>query len=782
MMSNTPLSRILNEIQRSPSDAELAKNLDPDARNLWQELESLANCMKTLDTWEPNDDPEFDVQAVLERLQDTKSLANVPTEVFARSDADREAEAVLPGSAHADYVTRVLGEYDLFEQIGRGGGGTVYRARHRKLRRIVAIKLLNRIDDPRMIARFDREMHAIGKLQHPNIVAATDAGEADGVYYLVMEFVAGKSISQLIRDHGPISQTDACEIVRQAATGLQYIHERGLVHRDIKPANLMLNEAGQVMILDLGLALLHEDDFSVDAMTSSDMLMGTIDYMAPEQAADTHQVDIRADIYSLGATCYTLLTGVPPFGPSRHASPLARIAAITTGTPTPIQSVRPELDAGVIAILKRMLARYPEERYATPQEVADAILPFCGERETNNLSVRFLGASCSVGTVPTRVASDRSGNIGKVDTKPPQRFQPRFVLFVCIALIGVSLVSFSISHHRRQTPLTTSSNVIVPNDEQSRDRPRPDDPPTEREVALQLVANHANISFLSAGGYVGDVTSADAVPPGKLQLEFILFPNSSEVPAEALQGCANLKNLRGFQLMNHRCLTKEHLRAIGQHANLKDLLIGSDEPSDVTDADIAAVLRSSMSLKVVHLKGIAVDGSCWMSIASPSSLLSLAIEIDHLTEKERWATISIAAAEHLSRFENLQTLLLIRARLTDEQFVPISRLHSLNQLSICGSCQINSQIIERLATLPSLTVLSLISVGLKDEHIEALSQMTNLRRLNVAWNDGITAQGIEQLVAALPHCEIEHNVGGQLKTVKPVNVDNAERSKPSDAL
>ena len=182
--------------------------------------------------------------------------------------------------------------------------GTVYKALHTRLKRLVALKLLpeHRTQNPEALARFQREMEAVGQLDHPHLVRAHDAGEAEGQHYLVMEFLDGIDLAHLVRRTGPFLVADACEAVRQAAMGLQHAHEHGLVHRDVKPSNLMLSTDGMVKVLDLGLARLCPETPVEEDVTASGQVMGSADYMAPEQCLDARDVDGRADIYSLGGT------------------------------------------------------------------------------------------------------------------------------------------------------------------------------------------------------------------------------------------------------------------------------------------------------------------------------------------------------------------------------------------------------------------------------------------------------------------------------------------------
>jgi serine/threonine protein kinase/WD40 repeat protein len=306
---------------------------------------------------------------------------------------DIESDFEVEGQPHPSLEGLVqLRDYRLIEKIGEGGMGAVYKALHTKLEKIVALKVLpsDRMRDEQSVDRFEREMKAVGRLEHPNIVRASDAGEVDGRHYLVMEFVEGIDLSALVETAGPLPIAEACELIRQTSEGLQYAHDHSLVHRDIKPSNIMVTSAGQVKILDLGLALLQDqpaeaerkiresEDFSAAdlRLTAAGQLMGTLDYMAPEQSDDSRQVTIRADIYSLGATLYRLLAGRAPFDEERLNTPIKKMMAVASESPTPVRKLRAEVSQPLAAVVQRMLAKQPSQRFASPAEVVGALSPF----------------------------------------------------------------------------------------------------------------------------------------------------------------------------------------------------------------------------------------------------------------------------------------------------------------------------------------------------------------------------------------------------------------------
>ena len=266
---------------------------------------------------------------------------------------------LLPGPLTSG-MPETLGEYQLLEELGRGGMGRVYKALHTKLDRVVAVKVLpsGRVGDRKAIVRFEREMKAVGRLVHPNIVQAYDAREIDGTPVLIMEFVDGLDLAEMVRRaRDRLRVADACELVRQTALALQCAHEHGLVHRDVKPSNIMLARSGEVKLLDLGLAGFYAEGgtgvsggrgrlagvHNDEEMTGTGQAMGTADYMAPEQASDSRTVDIRADIYSLGCTLYKLLTGRAPFSGPRTARTLEKLKAHVHQPAPPIRQLVPDV-------------------------------------------------------------------------------------------------------------------------------------------------------------------------------------------------------------------------------------------------------------------------------------------------------------------------------------------------------------------------------------------------------------------------------------------------------
>ncbi len=286
-----------------------------------------------------------------------------------------QAERILAGRTKGFR----LGQYRILDQIGQGGMGRVFKAMHQTMNRLVALKVLapQFVDTGRAQRLFLREMQAAARLTHPNIVTAYDANQIGDRYYLVMEYVDGPNLHRLVRRFGPLPIGPACDFIRQVAHGLQYAFEMGMVHRDIKPSNLLLvRPVGDgparrytVKILDFGLARLNNQTSSEAAgvgtilVPRENVLIGTPDFVSPEQARDLHAADIRSDLYSLGCTFYFLLTGRVPF-PGGNS--LEKLIRHTTEEPQPIEELRAEVPAPVLTIVRRLLAKDPRARFQAP--------------------------------------------------------------------------------------------------------------------------------------------------------------------------------------------------------------------------------------------------------------------------------------------------------------------------------------------------------------------------------------------------------------------------------
>ncbi len=275
-----------------------------------------------------------------------------------------------------------VGNYDVLDRLGAGGMGTVFKARHRRMKRVVALKVLSAdlCLDASFVLRFQREVETIARLSHPNIVMAYDADEAEVGHFLVMEFVDGRDLASVVESDGPMSVSGAIDCIQQAATGLAYAHGQGIIHRDIKPHNLLLARSGVLKVTDLGLARLAvAPGQASSSLTKAGGLLGTTTYMPPEQASDPTQIDHRADIYALGCTLYFLLTGTPPFdGPSL----MSVLIKHRESTPPSLAQTRPDVPVALDDLFQRMMAKEPGNRPQTMTEVTTALVPLAEQAQT----------------------------------------------------------------------------------------------------------------------------------------------------------------------------------------------------------------------------------------------------------------------------------------------------------------------------------------------------------------------------------------------------------------
>jgi serine/threonine protein kinase len=328
-----------------------------------------------------------------------------------------------------------IGKYKVLEKIGSGGMGQVYLCEHKLMRRRVAVKVLPtaKANDDAALERFYREGRAVAALDHPNIVHAYDIDQDDKLHFLVMEYVDGANLQEIVKRTGPMDIGRACHYIRQAALGLEHAHQQAnLVHRDIKPGNILVDRSGVVKVLDMGLARFFEDEDDILTKKYDENILGTADYLAPEQALDSHSVDIRADIYSLGATFFFMLTGKTPFGEGTVAQ---KLIWHQTRQPKALAEFRADVPAPLQEIVSKMMSKEPADRYDVPAQVAEALAPFTQtaigpppESEMPQLSLAATGAGPQDGpgnTTVTKTASSGPRLNSSAPATPPEAPLPK---------------------------------------------------------------------------------------------------------------------------------------------------------------------------------------------------------------------------------------------------------------------------------------------------------------------------------------------------------------------
>jgi serine/threonine protein kinase len=486
-------------------------------------IETCDGCQQTLSAQPRGVDP---LLADLAHLESDEPFATEPELKAALANARRRTPADA-SAARTDELAKLaqdeklapsltpLRDYQILEPLGRGGMGVVYQARHTRLDRLVALKVLptDRMRRPEAVERFAREMRAVGKLDHPNIVRAFDAGEVDGKHFLVMELVDGIDLSALAARVGPMPIADACELIRQAAVGLDYAHRHGLIHRDVKPSNIILGRDGVVKVLDLGLARLVDElppsdqpsttgsnlppttSPSSGNVTDANHTLGTPDYMAPEQLSDSRNVDGRNDIYSLGATLYRLLAGRPPYSGIRYDTFAKKLQGLASDAPAPVTYHRRDLPTELVALLDRMLARNPADRPASPSDVAAALAPFARGHQV---------CETAFGSEPV-IPVDMPPS---VEPSPTSRW-PKAVTLLLLACIATGIVALIAALQMRDVPsafrgdaderasrFTSPFGEVAPGDMQS-----PQTPPQAGTWELTLPAGFVRpVDLLSLGG------------------------------------------------------------------------------------------------------------------------------------------------------------------------------------------------------------------------------------------------------------------------------------------
>ncbi len=431
-------------------------------------------------------------------------------DVVGLSRALVKAGRLTPYQAAAVYQNKsrglLIGKYLILDKLGQGGMGVVFKARHRRLGQLGALKILppSFARDRDAVLRFRREVDAAGRLNHPNLVAARDADEDRGVHFLVMDYVEGRDLDRMVRNQGPMPLAQAIDCVIQAARGLEAAHAQGIIHRDIKPANLMLDNSATVRVLDLGLARIVDagnafNKTAAGRLTQSGMYMGTIDDMAPEQGEDSHRVDHRVDIYSLGCTLYYLLIGQEPF-PAE--SVLKRLLAHMERPAPSLHAARQGIPRSLEAAYQKMMAKRPEDRPASMADVV-ALLHPCkaealeGPRSRPELSAAF--------------ARTTTGRPRRIDRPGIVLIATGAAAVVGAGIVGVVAFRGWLSEGTRP-PVIGESKVAAAKD-RSNATVTPPSPPEKREAVVEV--NNGRDRTSADGNLTPTVAVTTPRPPEK---------------------------------------------------------------------------------------------------------------------------------------------------------------------------------------------------------------------------------------------------------------------------
>jgi serine/threonine protein kinase/Leucine-rich repeat (LRR) protein len=678
----------------------------------------------------------------------------------------------------------VLGPYRLLEMLGEGAMGQVLKAEHRAMNRLVALKVIRKewLANDTAIRRFHREVQAASQLVHPHIVLAYDAGQVGSTHYFAMEYVDGVDLARLVKESGPLHTGAACEFVRQTALGLQHAFEHGLVHRDIKPHNLMVvNSRGggssdppmfapHVKILDFGVARLLGEEGREHALTQTGTVVGTPDFIAPEQALNPRSADIRSDLYSLGCTLYYLLAGRAPY---RAGSLAAVLLKHQLEEAEPIQNVRPDLPGPVAAIVRKLMAKRPEDRYATPSEAASALAPFskarsgqpvivlkqraseasAKESDWETESVLMDGKRGTGILVPAeRGAAAVSSSAKKrslQEARPAAQTGSHFpwvpVVGAASILGGLSLALVIIFSSQQPASNPGSNRIVQTGDNSREDRSRnrsnvPDSPRSPQRPLIEPPKPPKAEQSGQAGPLITPPKKDPAPVPipasppqtpspivaSRQAAEWAITRNASvEVEQRGQRTVASkLEALPRqpfdvvsvvFPTRDNRQVSDDELRFIEPLRHLTKLSLWA---TGISDPGLEH-LRNLTSLQVLDLGATAVSDAGLEHLAKLKGLRVLTLNS---------TGISGSGLQHLTSSRGLEILLMHATKVTDDDLGSIQYFSQLQCLDL-GSTRITDEGLEKLKGLRNLKQLLIAGTQVSGAGLEHLSEMPNLEVL-----------------------------------------------------
>lgn len=635
-------------------------------------------------------------------------------------DHSESAITVTPGRLGKPGISRVPealvshARYEVVESIGVGGMGEVFKAKHRVMNRVVALKVIHPhlFQRPEAVERFRREVQSAAQLVHPNIVTAYDAEQADQLHFLVMEHVDGVDLAALVKRSGALSVAEACEHIRQAALGLQYAHRRGMVHRDIKPHNLMRAHDGTTKILDFGLAMLvskaveAQDTRPVHSeLTASGSIVGTPDFMAPEQATDARSSDTRSDIYSLGATFYFLLSGRPPFVAGGVAQKLQSHAE---REPEPIESLCPETPPELAGVVRRMMAKNPADRFQTPAEVAEAIAPH----------------ACSAAT---RSKPAKEGG------------RWRSVIFAAMSVAPLLLVAGVLW-------VVTNNGTLVVN---------------ASDDGVEITIRKRGQDFR----IVDTVTGATAIrlPNGEYTVSVADDQNDFKIDRDHFemtrggQVIVTVSSRQGGREVDDGVRRKE--TQIASIAAINEL--GGRMRFDKKNPALVTVTLSGERIRDAHLVHVQRLENIQSLYLSGTSVSNAGLET-HIRHMKTLVNLYLPNTEvtdeglrHLDGLSNLRVLYVNDLPITDHGLLHIVGLQDLAGLSLDRTRITDDGAAQHLSQLSNLKMLFLRGTKITDAGLRSLGALEQLHHLDLK-DTAVTDEGVARFREVLPNCKVVH--------------------------
>ena len=589
----------------------------------------------------------------------------------------------------------LIDDYVLIEERGAGGMGFVYKARHRRMGRVVALKLIReeQVASQQAVKRFSREIKAIAALDHPNIVRAYDAGEVDGIQYLAMEYVEGEDLFRHVHRDGPLPVADAVDSVIQAAEGLGYAHDRGIIHRDVKPSNLMRDPSGRIRLLDLGLARLClpvelDPEDVTDAATEVGDLLGTAAYMAPEQSQNPHEVDRRCDIYALGCTLHYLLTGSPVYGGSSYVD---KVVAHRTAEIPPLTSPHGEIPARLQSAFTKMIAKDPDDRFQTMAATAAALRESLGVGE-----------------------QEQSSNVSERQPTPdgPRRRAGAWISAAALLGLGVFILSqFRDDDAQDDSPPTESPSSVTADDSDPSSRDPSVAPVVEttpQDVAHAVIALGGDMDLLLGNVPRIGVASLEDVPEVAFSIRRVSVARTQADNA-VMKLLGQVPELDRIDLAE-TSVTSEGVLALAGCQALRTLYM---QNTDVDDSCVSALVGLPL-LSELDLRGTRIGDRGLEELAQCSSLTNL-----RLGEGQ---PVSNDGLRHIAKLTGLTSLELRRTPADDELISELSSLHELEWLNL-SMTRVSGASSRQLSSLPHLSHLFLDGTQFTSEEIDSLREM-----------------------------------------------------------